>query len=46
MRNLDRTLTAKHADIENMTLGMQYNLEEIKRKIANARTLADGVSCL
>ncbi|XP_071808051.1 laminin subunit alpha-like isoform X2 [Asterias amurensis] len=43
IRNLDRTLTAKHADIQNMTLGLQYNLEEIKRKIANARTIADGV---
>ncbi|XP_038057388.1 laminin subunit alpha-like isoform X2 [Patiria miniata] len=43
IRNLDRSLTALHANIQNMTLGLQYNLDEIKRKIANARTLADGV---
>ncbi|XP_022089419.1 laminin subunit alpha-like isoform X2 [Acanthaster planci] len=41
--NLDRELTAMHANIQNLTLGLQYNLDEIKRKIASARTLADGV---
>ncbi|XP_071477998.1 LOW QUALITY PROTEIN: laminin subunit alpha-5-like, partial [Diadema antillarum] len=40
---LKEEMTGKHVEIYNISVGIKYNLQEIQKKIAEARSLANGI---